>query len=197
MTYAVSEGELAVRRKGARAVFRRLVTGEEESRSELFDGVKGCADWWQGLFLKRLESLGIVEKIGGRSGRYVKWRLARTDEAATFLQALSTDDEALATLLNGVGGREGKADGENVESGGEFWTDDGAPGTVGDVGGSGSGSGSAEGGQESNGVGGESADVRLDFALKLLAILLENAVYMREGVDELKGRMASLEEAFK
>lgn len=168
----------------ARAMFRLLATGEEQARAELFAGCTFRAEWQQAL-LRRIAVIGVAERIG--EGRYCRWRLVQTDEAATLLQTLSTDDDALTSVLASLWHRGG----EEAETGtGGAWAGSGAPVDV--------TKGEGEkGGSEMNGALGASDDVRLDFALRLLAAMLENTVYIREAVDELKGRVAALEEAFK
>jgi hypothetical protein len=181
--------------KGA---LRRLASGKAIPRTELFPTTRLCGPTvnahkvWAQRLAGKLVDAGIAERLG--QGQATSYRLAQTDEAATRLQELSTNVEALSYFVFGTGGAvpypHDVGDAEDGE--GQDETDEGE----------GSGAVTEDEGGEPDEVieepgDDESVSVRLEFALKLLAAVLENVVYIRDRQKEQGARLKELEEAFR
>jgi hypothetical protein len=198
-----------LRREVFKGALRRLASGKTIPRNELFPTTRLCGPtenahkvWAQRLAAKLVDQ-GIAERLG--QGTATSYRLTQTDDAATRLQELSTNVEALSHFVFGSGGAVpyphdlGGAEDESESSeSGEAGESETGPGGVTEVENEEPDEVIEEPGDD------EAVSVRLEFALKLLAAVLENVIYIRdrqreqgERMKEQGQKLRELEEAFR
>lgn len=184
----MSPAEEKLRRDVALGALARIAEGKALSRSELFSDsrLKGSTyrkqDDWQRRVLRYLDTRGIVERSGGISGRYVVYKLVDANGSAKRLEEFAESPDFTTVLFTETAPEMGTGI-EDVLLGRELGEE-----PLGEDGGDGGDGGS---GERSEG------DLRLDFALKLLAGVLEIVLDIQAKLDVQGERLKKLEEAFR